>query len=153
MSGSFPFPTSLTAPEQRPQNPSLLLLLCQLLSVNYPIPTNVKEVCVYSVCLLSSLRDFPALLSLASLTCHQWVSCNSLTSSLILMYKIRYTLAGVAQCTEQRPGNWETAGLIPSQGTCLGCRQGPQLGACDRQPLRSYFNVSLPLFHPPFSSI
>ena len=34
---------------------------------------------------------------------------------------------------------------IPSQGTCLGCRPGAQLGACERQP---YIDVSLPLSFP-----
>ena len=31
-------------------------------------------------------------------------------------------LAGVAQWTEHWPANKRVAGLIPSQGTCLGCR-------------------------------
>ena len=35
----------------------------------------------------------------------------------------------------------------PSQGTCLGCRPGPQLGAHKRQP---HTGVPLPLFLPPF---
>ena len=38
-------------------------------------------------------------------------------------------LAGVAQCIEHRPENQPVAGSIPSQGTCLGCRPGPQCGA------------------------
>ena len=42
-------------------------------------------------------------------------------------------LAGVAQWTEYQPANHSTASSIPSQGTCLGCRPGPQLGACERQ--------------------
>ena len=33
---------------------------------------------------------------------------------------------------------------IPSQGTCLSCGPGPQLGACERQLI----NVSLSLFLP-----
>ena len=36
------------------------------------------------------------------------------------------TLAGVAQWIEQWPVNQRVAGLIPSQGTCLGYRSGPQ---------------------------
>ena len=44
-----------------------------------------------------------------------------------------YALAGVAQWNECRPVNQRVAGLIPSQGTCLGCGPGPQLGACERQ--------------------
>ena len=35
-------------------------------------------------------------------------------------------LAGVAQWTECQPANQRVAGLIPSQGTCLGCWPGPQ---------------------------
>ena len=31
------------------------------------------------------------------------------------------------------------AALIPSQGTCLGCRPGPQLGACKRQLINVSF--------------
>ena len=33
-------------------------------------------------------------------------------------------LAGVAQCIKNRPVNQRVASLIPSQGTCLGCRPG-----------------------------
>ena len=36
------------------------------------------------------------------------------------------TLAGVAQWIEHWPANQRVTGLIPSQGTCLGCRPGPQ---------------------------
>ena len=44
------------------------------------------------------------------------------------------------------------AGSIPSQGTCLGCGPGPQLGACERQLINvslihqcfSYLSFSLP---------
>ena len=44
------------------------------------------------------------------------------------------TLAGVAQWIECWPESNKVAGLIPSQGTCLGCRPGPQKGVCKRQP-------------------
>ena len=43
-------------------------------------------------------------------------------------------LAGVAQWIECPPVNGKVSGLIPCQGTCLGCGQGTQLGACKRQP-------------------
>ena len=36
------------------------------------------------------------------------------------------TLADVAQWTECQPANQRVASSIPSQGTCLGCRPGPQ---------------------------
>ena len=35
-------------------------------------------------------------------------------------------LDGVAQWIEHWPVNLRVAGSIPSQGTCLGCRSGPQ---------------------------
>ena len=34
------------------------------------------------------------------------------------------TLAGVAQWIECQPANQRVIGLIPRQGTCLGCRPG-----------------------------
>ena len=49
--------------------------------------------------------------------------------------------------TEHRPVNQRVVGLIPSQGTCLGCGPGSQFGACERQP---DIDVSLPLFLLPF---
>ena len=42
------------------------------------------------------------------------------------------------------------ASSIPSQGTCLGCRSGPQEGGHQTQP---HIEVSLPLFLPPFPSL
>ena len=36
-------------------------------------------------------------------------------------------LAGIAQWIEHGPVNQTVAGLVPSQGTCQGCRPGPQL--------------------------
>ena len=44
-------------------------------------------------------------------------------------------LVGVAQWIECQPVNLKVASLIPSQGTCLGCGPGPQLGVCKRQPI------------------
>ena len=46
---------------------------------------------------------------------------------------------------ECQPVDLRVTGSIPSQGTCLGCRLGPHLGACERQP---HTNVSLPLSLP-----
>ena len=37
-------------------------------------------------------------------------------------------LAGVVQWIEHRPSNQRVVSSIPSQGTCLGCGPGPQLG-------------------------
>ena len=39
---------------------------------------------------------------------------------------VESALAGVAQWIEHGPKNQRVTGLIPSQGTCLGCRPGPQ---------------------------
>ena len=73
---------------------------------------------------------------------------TTLEKCLAIPYKIKYTaLAGVAQWIECWPANQRVAGLIPCQGTCLGCGPGPQLGVCKRQ---LHIDVSLPLFLPPF---
>ena len=58
-------------------------------------------------------------------------------------------LAGVAQWIELQSANQKVFGLIPSQGTCLGCRSGPQLGTCERQLIdvsltNQYISLSLP---------
>ena len=67
------------------------------------------------------------------------------------LFKCRESaLAGVAQWIEHGTANQSVAGSIPSQGTCLGCRPGPQKGVHERQP---HTAVSLPLFLPPFLSL
>ena len=55
-------------------------------------------------------------------------------------YLLISALAGVAQWIEHQPANQRVAGSIPHQGIYLGCRPGPQWGACKRQP---YIDVSL----------
>ena len=60
-------------------------------------------------------------------------------------FKCILALAGVAQWIEDQPVSRRVAGSIPTQGTCLGCRPGPQLGAHKRQP---HIGVSLPLSLP-----
>ena len=40
----------------------------------------------------------------------------------------QWALADVAQCIEHLPVNPKVTGLIPSQGTCLGCGPGTYLG-------------------------
>ena len=52
-------------------------------------------------------------------------------------------LGGVAKWIECQPANQRVTSLIPSQGTCLGCRPGPQCGVCKRQ---QDIDVFLPLF-------
>ena len=49
--------------------------------------------------------------------------------------KKKKALASVAQWRECRPMNQGVTGLIPSQGTCLGCGPDPLLGKCKRQPI------------------
>ena len=51
-------------------------------------------------------------------------------------------LGGAAQRIEHQPVNQRVAGLMLSQGTCLGCRLGPGMGMCNRQLI----DVSLPLY-------
>ena len=57
-------------------------------------------------------------------------------------------MAGVAQWIEHGSVNQRVTNWIPSQGTCLGCGPGPQLGACERQPHidgSPFLSPSLPL--------
>ena len=57
-----------------------------------------------------------------------------------MAFKMGFALAGVAQWIEHGLVNLRVAGLIPSQGTCLGCRPGPQWGMHESQP---HIDVSL----------
>ena len=59
------------------------------------------------------------------------------------------------QWVGHRPEKQKVMGSIHSQGTCLSCRPGPQLGAWrgNRSMFLSHINVSLPLFLPPFPSL
>ena len=50
----------------------------------------------------------------------------------------------MVQWIERQPVYQKVTSSIPSQGTCLSCGPGPQLGACERQLI----NVSLSLFLP-----
>ena len=72
--------------------------------------------------------------------CHI-LALNSFFKNLLL------ALAGVAQWIEHQPANQRVIGSIPTQGTCLGCGLGPQVGVHETQP---HIDVSLPLFLPPF---
>ena len=64
-------------------------------------------------------------------------------------WKLPSALAEVAQWIESWPMNRKVASSVPSQGTCLGCGPGPQLEACERQPI----DISVPLFLLPFPSL
>ena len=50
-------------------------------------------------------------------------------ASLYRIIQTHSTLADVTQWTEHLPINQKVTGLIHSQGTCLSCEPGPQLGA------------------------
>ena len=64
-------------------------------------------------------------------TKHPWVQVSvgaSLMKNKMFTWSQKYlhTMAGVAQWIEHRPENQRVIGLIPSQGTCLGCGPDPQ---------------------------
>ena len=63
--------------------------------------------------------------------------------TLNLLKQIIIALADVALWTECQSVNQRVTGLIPSQGTYLGCQPGPHWGARERKP---HIDVSLPLF-------
>ena len=58
-------------------------------------------------------------------------------------------MTGVAQWFECHPANRKVAGLIPGQGTCLGCGPGPPLGLCERTPV--YVSLICQCFSPSLS--
>ena len=64
-------------------------------------------------------------------------------------------LTGMAQLGGCRPAKRKVPGLIPGQGTGLGCRPGPRLGHVrgNWSTFLLYIGVSLPLFLPPFPSL
>ena len=65
--------------------------------------------------------------------------------SFVLSFEDSTALAGMARWIEHRLANQRVTGLIPVQGTRLGCGPGPQLGACERQLI----DASPPFSHPP----
>ena len=70
-------------------------------------------------------------------------------TSVFKIYK-ENALAGMAQWIEHWPANQRVTHLVPSQGTHLGYRTGPQWKARERQP---HIDVSLHLFLLPFPSV
>ena len=54
------------------------------------------------------------------------LNLNKAIKSLCNLKKEPRALASVAQWIEHPPANQRVTGSIPSQGTCLGCRPGPQ---------------------------
>ena len=58
-------------------------------------------------------------------------------------------LVNMAQLVGSHPTNWKVEGFIPCQGTCLGCRFGPQSGhmqEATNQCFSTSLSPSLPLF-------
>ena len=51
-------------------------------------------------------------------------------------------MAGVAQWIECRPVNQRVSCSIPSQGTCLGCRLGPQMGCMRGNHILMFLSLS-----------
>ena len=82
---------------------------------------------------------------------------NALTghfSEGILLTQLTYkncagALAGVAQVVGHHPAKQKVSGLIPTQGTCLGCRFGPQSGQV-QEATNQCFPLTL-MFLSPFS--
>ena len=63
---------------------------------------------------------------------------------------VYFTLNCMAQWVGRCPANRKHAGLISSQGTCLGYRPGPQLGSRRRQPINvSFLHWCFPPSLPP----
>ena len=56
----------------------------------------------------------------------KWTPRRRSMNKMTPRHNSKLALAGVAQWTECQHENQRVTGLIPSQGTCLGCRQGPQ---------------------------
>ena len=56
------------------------------------------------------------------------ISRGSTALGRFLGQRAASALAGVAQWIEQQPANQRVASLIPSQGTCLGCRPRSLVG-------------------------
>ena len=52
-------------------------------------------------------------------------------------------LAGMAHWIKHQPANQSVAGSIPSQGTPLGCRLGPQVGECERPSTLMFLSLFL----------
>ena len=74
----------------------------------------------------------------------KYTSLSSLTVAAALHQSVvtsrsNRSPSGAAQWTERWPVNRKVTGSIPSRGTCLGCKPGPQQGARERQP------ISIPL--------
>ena len=129
------------------------------LFVQISFPFLALNICVdtktgpYSSCILLGLKNSKILVSttwylLQFIIAYIWNLIDDKGGILYQWGKERWfnimicTMAGVAQWIEFRPVNLKVTGSIPSQGACLGCRPGLQLGMCERQLM----DISLPPF-------
>ena len=69
-------------------------------------------------------------------------------SQIALNKKMELALAGVAQWSDCWSAKQRVASLIPSQGTCLGCGPGAQLGAFPEATTHWCFSPSFSLPSP-----
>lgn len=69
-------------------------------------------------------------------------------NKFLIFLKSKNHSASVAQLVEHHPVHEDIAGSIPGQGSCLGCRFGPQSRQVWKTIFLSHINVSLP-FSPP----
>ena len=78
--------------------------------------------------------------------------CPNKAHAMYILQLLKYTsaLGGVAQQIDCRPENQRVVGSIPSEGTCLGCRPGPQQRVLERQP---HTDVSFSFLLSPFLSV
>ena len=63
----------------------------------------------------------------------------------LLIKSCNFALADVARWIGHRPANLKVTILFPSQGTCLGGRLGPWLGAGEGQPIMHLSHMDVPL--------
>ena len=91
----------------------------------------------------------------AVLACPNHRFMNKMTAAAVVKQirhggseKWHVSLAGVAQWSELGLVDWKVAGSIPGQGTCQGCRPGPQVGVWERQPIDVSLSPFFSLFSP-----
>ena len=65
------------------------------------------------------------------------------TSIIVTTIKIKLAWAGVAQWIECQPVNQKVAGLIPSQGTCLGLQARSPSGGVQEATNRCFSHTSM----------
>ena len=66
-------------------------------------------------------------------------------ASNFFQFKMRISLAGVAQWIGCRPANQRVTGLIPSQGTYLGCKPDSPVGGMQEATTHWCFSFPSPL--------